>query len=117
MVFTTYGKETAMVRIGSDINEPAYIGIGSGSGVVSVTNTGLVHHTDRNAFTTSDLSVARKWEMIADFNSVEMSGTPLREFGIFVESSGGKLWQREGFAAIQFDGTNELQIQVTWEVY
>ena len=117
MVFTDYGRETTIIRLGSDLGSPSFLAIGSGSGAVAVTNTGLVAHTDRNTFSTSDFTVAKKWTFTADFNSVEMSGTLLREFGVFAESSGGKLWQREGFASITFDGTNELQVEITWEVF
>lgn len=49
-----------------------------------------------------------------------MSGISLTEFGLFDQASGtgfpGSLWQREGFGAITFDGTNELQILTSIEV-
>lgn len=118
MVFTTVGVSGVAWLLGGYGSQPTHVGIGSGSGAVSINNTGLVAHTDRNAITGSaDISVLRTTGFTADFNSVEMSGTNLREFGLFNLSSGGTLWQREGFAAVNFDGTNELQIIITLEVF
>ena len=116
MTITTVGLENIAVRIGSNITSPSHIAIGSGSGVVLAANTGLVFHMDRNALTSTNMSGAQQIEFIADFTNVEMSGIGLREFGIFSIASGGRLWQREGFASVSFDGTNELQIITTWRV-
>lgn len=116
MTITTIGLENIAVRIGSNITSPSHLGIGSGSGVVLAANTGLVFHLDRNALTSTNMSGAQEIAFTADFTNVEMSGINLREFGIFNLNSGGKLWQREGFAAVNFDGTNELQIITTWRI-
>ena len=117
MVFTTVGRSgTAMILAGFGAI-PNWIGVGSGSGVVTVTNTGLIAHTARNGITGSaDTSTIQKTSYAADFTSVGMSGTNLREFGLFNLSSGGTLWVREGFASVNFDGSNELQIQIILEV-
>ena len=46
-----------------------------------------------------------------------MSGTALTEFGMFPSgtTSTGSLWNREGFAGVNFDGTTELQVQITYK--
>ena len=44
----------------------------------------------------------------------------LREFGMTISGTGltGSIWSRTGLAdAITFDGTNELRIEETWEVF
>lgn len=119
MVVTTYGKESAAIRLGSDIPFVKYIAIGSGSGAVAVGNNTLVAETDRNVFTSTSFATARKFNFVADFNSIEISGTNLREFGVVASGAAGtgSVWQREGFANIAFDGTNELKVDITWEQY
>ena len=54
-----------------------------------------------------------------DWNSTEMSGTQLAEWGVTanVTASTGSIWSRQAFLPLTFDGTNELQIEETWEVY
>ena len=53
-----------------------------------------------------------------DFNSVQMSGIKMTEFGLFVSGplNIGSTWQREGFGSIIFDGTNESQVLSALEV-
>ena len=121
MVYTNYGKQAAAWAIGSNLtnNFIQYVAIGSGSGTVAVTNVTLVAETDRNVITGSpDFDTARKVEFQADFNSVELSGTVLFEFGLLTSGPSlvGSVWQREGFGSIVFDGTNELQILSTIEI-
>ena len=119
VVATTAGAELLALRLGSNIPALGWMAIGSGSGTAAVGNKALVAETDRNAFSSLDYSTARKMLMTADFSSVEMSGTNLREFGAgnFAGAATGSLWNREGFPSISFDGSNELQIQLTYEVY
>ena len=120
MVATVAGRSgLALLFSGSIEDRPTYCAIGSGSGTVSVNNTTLVYEFDRNAFTLTDSSVIKHVTYTCDFNSIEMSGNVLREFGIV--SSGntmsGTLWNREGFTGVTFDGSNELQIQVDFEIF
>lgn len=96
---------------------PSYVGIGSGSGAVTVNRSGLIYETDRNPITGSDASTVKQAGITADFGSVEMSGTIVSEFGAFTNVSGGQAWVVEGFAGITFDGSNELQTQITFEIY
>lgn len=115
-MITSIGLQDIAVRIGSNITAPSHVAIGSGSGLVAIANTGLVYHVDRNALTATNMSGAQEIEFTADFTNIEMSGISLKEFGIFSIASGGQLWQREGFAATTFDGSNELQIITTWRI-
>ena len=62
------------------------------------------------------VATVRKVTFQADFNSVEMSGTHLTEFGLFTTGTAalvGSSWLRESFGSIVFDGTNELQVLST----
>jgi len=125
MVFTNYGKQAIAWAIGSDLNTATfdnfigYVNIGSGSGTVLNTNVTLVEERDRNPITGSpNFDTVRKVQFQGDFNSVEMSGIDLTEFGLIGSGTGitGSVWQREAFGSIVFDGTNELQILSTIEI-
>ena len=121
MVFTNYGKSGLVVTIGTTSStRPQYMAIGSGSGVAAVTNASLIHEVSRIALTSGSVDASNyEIEYVADWNSVTMSGIALREFGMFSESVAniGSIWNKEVFNAVTFDGSNELQIQLTYEVY
>jgi len=121
MAFTNFGAQAIAWRLGSSLpNEYiSAIGIGSGSGTATVSNTTLVAEHTRTMITGSpDFTTARKVTFQADFNSVQMSGLILTEFGLFTSGpvNTGSCWQREAFGSVLFDGTNELQIVTTLEV-
>ncbi len=122
MPFTNDGAQFLTYRMGSPLNNlwAHQIGIGSGSGTALVTNSTLVAERIRNKLTGSaDFTTPRKVTYQGDFNSFEMSGTHLTEFGLFTTGFAiltGSTWQRESFGSIVFDGTNELQVQTTIEV-
>ena len=83
-----------------------------------VTDRLLVDETDRNVFTSTDYSVANRIEWVTNFSATEMSGTNLRELGIYTESGAdaGSAWNREGFSSVTFDGTNELGLSVVYRI-
>ena len=117
MPFTDTGRNLLAFRFGSGLNSlyPQYLGIGSGSGTASVSDTTLLSEVNRVSFTTSPtFTTAKKVGFQADLNSFQMSGIHLTEFGLTHIGSNtgltGSYWQREGFGSIVFDGTNELQI-------
>jgi hypothetical protein len=116
MAVTSVGLSGIALRIGSNVATPSFIGIGSGSGLVAVGNTGLVFQVDRNAVNSVDYSTVGKVKFIATFSATAMSGIGLKEFGNFTASSGGKLWLREGFSNIQFTGAEELEIDIEWRI-
>ena len=118
MVLTNTGKSGAALLLGSIATPaPRYIAIGSGSGTASIGNTALVAEVDRVIVSSTDTSTAREVTWTADFNSVTMSGRTLTEFGIFSPASAGTCWNREAFGSIIFDGTSELQIQLSFQIY
>jgi len=121
MVFTTIGQSGVILAIGSlSSNRPQYIAIGSGSGATISSNVKLVYEVDRKILTSGSIdTVNNEIEYVADWNSVQMSGISLKEFGMFTESAAntGSCWSRDGFSAVDFDGSNELQIQLTYQMY
>ncbi|MCH7534134.1 MAG: hypothetical protein IH948_00010 [Bacteroidetes bacterium] len=121
MVFLDYGRQALAWALGSDItnNHIQMFAIGSGSGTALTADVILIGEKDRTLITGSpNFDTARKVEFQGDFNSVQMSGITLFEFGLVASgvSDVGSLWQREGFGSIVFDGTLELQLISNLEV-
>jgi hypothetical protein len=117
MVVTLEGLSGIALRIGSNVPVPSHMAIGSGSGTATTANTGLIVELDRNSLSSTDFTTIRKAIFTVDFSSIEMSGLTVTEFGIFTISSGGKLWSRESFPSVAFTGVEELQVEVTYEVF
>ena len=122
MPITNYGAQAIAWQIGSNLpnNYIQYAAIGSGSGTFAYTQTTLLNERDRNPITGSpDFTVSKKVTFQFDFNSVEMSGTNLTEFGftgVAGPGSTGSMWHIERIGSIVFDGTNELEIINSIEV-
>lgn len=119
MVFTNAGLSGVQNAIGViSSNRPLYMAIGSGSGTTLATDNVLYGEITRRLLTSVDTTSANEILMVGDWNSVEMSGISFQEFGMFTPSgiSTGSLWNRECFTAVQFDGTNDLQVQLTYSV-
>jgi len=114
---------TALFLGGSHTDYPTYFMIGSGSGTVNATQTELISGTDRQALTTTNVDTPYKIKYTGDWNSIEMSGVvlrSLREWGLCIDEAGttGSMWSRTAMPnAIEFDGTTELRIEETWEVF
>lgn len=120
-VFTDYGREAVAVLLGSSV--PTLVidscAIGDGSGALVVTDTTLIsEHTKTVQTGSPDFTTVRKVTFQADFNSLQMSGLTLSEFGWFSSgaSSTGSAWFLTNFGSVVFDGTNELQITTAFEV-
>ena len=115
---TNVGKSGLALLLGPSGSRPLAIAIGDGSGIVNEFNTDLINETDRASFSSTDITTSRETTFISDFNSLEMSGTTLKEFGVYssVASGVGLCWSREGFTGVEFDGTNEVQIQVIYKI-
>ena len=98
-------------------NAPRYSAIGDGSGADVATLGSLINETgaQRTDFTDRNIATTQEMAFTFDYSSVAMSGLDLTEFGIGGSQATGTndLWLREAFDAITFDGTNELQIQIT----
>ena len=121
MVIVTSGKrELCLLLAGSYNRPPAYCAIGSGSGIATAALTTLFAERDRNAINSVDATVSQKVTWQTDFNSIEMSGTDLTEFAVHSSgaSESGTMWNIETFQpSISFDGTNELRIECTYEIF
>ena len=120
MTFTNAGIEKVGLAIGSfSSNRPQYMAIGSGSGTDVVGDNTLVHEVDRRTYTTVDNSTVNEMVYTGDWDSVDVSGIELKEFGMFTEATDdtGSLWSKHTFANTSFDGTTELQIQLTYTSY
>ena len=94
---------------------PNGIEIGTGSGTKSVATSGLVTPVIFRAFSSTDTSTPRFVTFTSDYTSVELSGLSIKELG--VKTSGGTLWSADGFPAITFNGSIEMQVVVTWELF
>ena len=118
MVLTDEAKsKMALLLYGSGVI-PQYCGIGIGSGEVATSNIALITKTGTRAlYSTGDTSTPKEITWTFDFNSVNMSGVNLTEYGIFEQVATGSTWSREGFDGIQFDGANELQIQTSYTIF
>jgi len=113
MVLTDTGLNEISLVMGNGGTIPSHIAIGTGSSTVTSGDTALLSETDRNTISEYDTSITKEITYIADFGTGEMSGTTLTEFGLFNSASGAKLYQRVVIGSQIFDGTNELQIQMT----
>lgn len=119
-MIVNYGKQQLAFLFGGSItNSVEDFIIGTGSSTVSGTDTELVTPSDRQTFTKTVYPSAQKVRFQGDWNSVEMSGTQLSEFGLIGSASGltGSIWSRNVIPSLTFDGTNELRIESTNEIY
>jgi hypothetical protein len=116
MVIVDTGLNEISNVMGDGGTTPQGIGIGTGSATVGSTDSALITETDRNAIFSRDTSQDREVTYIGDFSALEMSGTILTEFGMFDTTTSGptsKMYQHEVIGSQVFDGTNELQIQIS----
>ena len=119
MVITNFGKERIALRIGSNVPIPIDFAIGEGSGTALVTDVTLESEVDKQNFTVVNMSGAQTIMFQGDWNSVELSGIQLAEWGVVDNSAPltGSIWSRQALPPLTFDGTNELRIEETWTVY
>ena len=120
MVVTNYARNQISLFVGgSATNFVDYFIIGSGSGTASASDTALAAASDRQTVTSVSYPLNQKVKLQGDWNSVEMSGIQLQQFGVITSGTGviGSVWSKTSLPALTFDGTNELRIEETWEVY
>ena len=120
MAITNYAKrEIAFMIGGSTTGSIGNMLIGIGSSTVQLTDTELVTPSDRQDVTITTFPSLRKINWQFDWNSPEMSGTTLTEFGMLPSGANftGSLWSRNVIPALVFDGTNELRIDTLFEVF
>jgi len=95
---------------------PTHCAIGRSGGTVNTGNTALGSEFDRNAHSSTDLSVAGEVTFVTDFSATEMSGTVLREFGTF--TTGSTMLNHETLTgSATFTGDEELQIRQTFKLF
>ena len=118
-MINNYTKNQATLMIGGSITTiPTSMAFGNGSSTVAVTNTTLANGSFAVLLTSKSYPAFNKITFQADANSVQMSGLQLREFGIMTGlTANGSIYDRTVIPALTFDGTNEIQIQTTWEVF
>lgn len=120
MVITDYAKNQISTLIGGSHSIlPEYFLIGSGSGVALASDTALQYAVDRQVFTATTYPALQNVKYQGDWNSIEMSGIQLQQFGVIASGGGvtGSIWSKTSLPALTFDGTNELRIEEAWEVF
>ena len=117
MVLTDIGRDFIAKAIGGSGASIGSVAVGTGSAAVNISRSGLITESIRNPFSTIDYSVDKEVIFTGEFNSLELSGLSITEFGSAHLSSGGQLWNVEGFPGINFTGNNELQVEVTFQIY
>jgi len=118
-VITNYAKNRIALMLGGSIAESIdYFIIGTGSSTVSPSDTTLANATDRQEVTSVSYPSLTKIKWQGDWNSVEISGTQLTEWGLITSGTGltGSIWSRHVIPALTFDGSNELRIEEVWEI-
>lgn len=119
MVVNNIAKENVTSFLaGSSISYPTNTLIGIGSSTDSVTSETLASGVDAQVFTSTTIPSSKKVKWETNWNSVEMSGIQLSEFGL---SSGseptGSIMSKTTFPSLEFNGSNELKVETVWEVY
>ena len=117
MALGNLARVSGALVIGNTL-QTGWMVIGSESGTITVNTTGLNHVFRTNQFQggSVDLSTSQQIIMTANFTSVQLSGLPFRQFGV-AAGSNGQTWQTENAQTITFEGTAELSIEVTFNVY
>ncbi len=125
MAITNFAKSRIALMIGNSglvsigSNVPSYFVIGSGSGTTLITDVTLQNEFDRQSMTSTNVNTLYKITWQGDWNSVELSGTTIYQFGI--QPSGvaltGSIFSKTNFPGILFNGTNELRIEEVWEIF
>jgi len=119
-MINNFAKQQAALLIGgSSVPTPTYFVIGSGSGTIMATQTTLFNEYDRQLMTSRDLSVGQQVTFTGDWNSVEISGLTLTEFGVIGSAAPlvGSIWSVISLPGITFNGTQELRIEEVHQIY
>jgi len=118
MGITTLALDGYAAVVGGSQVQPTHIAIGTGNTAFTTADTTLDTETDRNSFTSIDLSVGSTVTFVADFSATEISGTSFIEFGILNSGAAGLMYNREVLTgSTVFDGTTELQVQQSYKFY
>lgn len=124
MAIMNFAKNRIALILGGSIwnagsnQYPTYMMIGTGSATVDVTSPILTTANDRQLNTSVSYPSSQKIKFQGDWNSVELSGLTISEFGMTGSGTGttGSMWSKAVFGGVNFDGTNELRVLETWEI-
>jgi len=119
MTFTNYGCENLkQVGLMGSGTIPTWMSIGSGSGTELVTESGLKNEYTalRKEYTTLNGSTSQQTINTYNYGATTMSGLTLSEFGTWSDATGGNIWDVHRLGSVVFEGTVELQIDVTSKV-
>lgn len=114
MTVVDAGLAAIAALLGNSGTVPTHTAIGTGSDIVLTNDTTLLSESDRNGFTSTDLSLTKNVTFVGDFSSTEISGLTFQEFGVFNSGAGGDMFHREVVGSITFIGDRELQVQSTF---
>jgi hypothetical protein len=119
MGFLDTGRSGVALAFAGSMTPPSMCDIGSGSGAFAVTRTGLIAPLQTAQYTSRDISTAQQVIYTFDYSSVTMSGINFREFALRTSGAGfsGTYFSLDNTSPIMYDGSNELQIQITYQVY
>lgn len=123
MAILNYALNRTILLLGGSIlntgsqNYANYFMLGTGSSTVSSTQDSLLTAADRQAMTNKTYPSYQKIKFQGDWNSVELSGLTISEFGVCGSEPTitGSMWSRSVFEGATFDGTQEMRILETWE--
>lgn len=115
---TTGALDVAAAAMGGSIAFPTHMAVGTSGLTFQSGQTTLGSETDRNQIDTVDFSMNEQVTHIANWSPVDISGTILREVGVFNSGTGGVMSSRNVLTgSLVFDGEQELQIQQTYLFY
>lgn len=115
MVFLDIGRSGLSLAWAGSMTLPDVISAGSGSGAISVNTTGLRNVFHSQGFTTRDIGTAKQVTFTSDFGATMLSGNTVQQIGL--EVSGADTLSADGIPSITFDGSSELQVQITIELF
>ena len=114
---TNEGLNVAAASMGGSAF-PTHIAVGTSGLAFNVSQTTLGSETDRNVIDTRDFTIDAQVTQIANWSPTDISGTILREVGVFNSGAGGAMSSRNVLAgSLVFDGEQELQVQSTTKFF
>ena len=119
-MMTNYGKSGLALALAGSMTLPTMGDVGTGSAAIAVTRSGLATPAATTYFTTRDIGTQKQVTYTFDYSSITLSGLLVKEFGIRTSGGGlgsGTFFNIDNSTAVQYDGTNELQLQVTFQVF
>ena len=115
---TTQGLYVASAAMGGSVAYPTHIAVGTSGLTFASGQTGLGSEVERNQIDTQDYSTNEQVTLIANWSPTDISGTILKEIGVFNSGAGGAMSSRNVLTgSLVFDGEQELQVQQTYKFF